>query len=179
MARHHTRAVHTWMPGAAESLTAVLEALAGLDAAALDRRWRQVLGGSAPAGLSTALRMRILAYRLQVRAHGDLDRQTIQALERLAHRHMAEPMGAGDPLPVPDPRARTPGTLLTREWAGTLHSVEVLETGYAWNGTRYDSLSKVAYAITGTKWNGPRFFGLRASTRTAERAAAPKRRRRP
>lgn len=174
MARQHAGTLD-----AAESLTAALEALAGLDAAALDRRWRQVLGGSAPAGLSTALRRRILAYRLQARAYGDLDRQTIQALERLAHRHTAERGTAGDPLPVPDQRARTPGTLLTREWAGTLHSVEVLETGFAWDGRRYDSLSKVAYAITGTKWNGPRFFGLRASARTAERAAAPERRRQP
>jgi hypothetical protein len=33
--------------------------------------------------------------------------------------------------------------------------------GFAWNGTTYESLSKVAFAITGTKWNGPRFFGLR------------------
>ena len=37
----------------------------------------------------------------------------------------------------------------------------VMADGFAWNGTTYDSLSKVAFAITGTKWNGPRFFGLR------------------
>jgi len=37
----------------------------------------------------------------------------------------------------------------------------VLESGFAWNGGTYESLSKVARAITGTNWNGPRFFGLR------------------
>ena len=37
----------------------------------------------------------------------------------------------------------------------------MLESGFAWNGGTYESLSKVARAITGTNWNGPRFFGLR------------------
>jgi len=37
----------------------------------------------------------------------------------------------------------------------------VLADGFAWNGTKYKSLSRVARAITGTRWNGPRFFGLR------------------
>jgi hypothetical protein len=37
----------------------------------------------------------------------------------------------------------------------------VVEQGFAWEGTTYDSLSKIAQAITGSKWNGPRFFGLR------------------
>ena len=37
----------------------------------------------------------------------------------------------------------------------------VMAEGFAWNGSTYPSLSKVARAITGTRWNGPRFFGLR------------------
>ncbi len=53
------------------------------------------------------------------------------------------------------------GTILTREWNGHPHRVMVVDSGFAWMGKTYDSLSKVAFAITGTKWNGPRFFGLR------------------
>ena len=45
-----------------------------------------------------------------------------------------------------------------------MHSVVVLEQGYAWQGVTYASLSRVAQAITGTKWNDPRFFGLREGT---------------
>ena len=63
-----------------------------------------------------------------------------------------------------------PGTLLVREWEGTLQRVMVLETGFAWNGTTYASLSAVARAITGTSWNGPRFFGLREKGRQAQDA---------
>ena len=48
-----------------------------------------------------------------------------------------------------------------REWEGVSHRVMVMAEGFAWNGSTYPSLSKVARAITGTRWNGPRFFGLR------------------
>jgi hypothetical protein len=48
-----------------------------------------------------------------------------------------------------------------RDWNGQTHRVMVVGQGFAWEGTTYDSLSKIAQAITGSKWNGPRFFGLR------------------
>ena len=51
--------------------------------------------------------------------------------------------------------------MLGREWNGQMHRVAVMADGFAWNGSTYPSLSKVAFAITGTRWNGPRFFGLR------------------
>jgi hypothetical protein len=44
------------------------------------------------------------------------------------------------------------------------HTVEVVDGGFEWRGTRYRSLSAVAKAITGTNWNGRVFFGLKAST---------------
>ena len=64
-------------------------------------------------------------------------------------------------MPVPDRVGIRPGTLLVREWEGVPHRVMVMAEGFAWNGSTYPSLSKVARAITGTRWNGPRFFGLR------------------
>lgn len=62
---------------------------------------------------------------------------------------------------MPDRRGHTPGVQLSREWGGRMHTVTVVDAGYAWDGATYPSLSRVAYAITGTKGNGPRFFGLR------------------
>ena len=70
-------------------------------------------------------------------------------------------------IPLPELRAVKPWTLLVREWEGTLQRVVVLESGFAWNGVTYESLSKVARAITGTNWNGPRFFGLRDRARAS------------
>ncbi|MGU3539790.1 DUF2924 domain-containing protein [Methylobacterium sp. A54F] len=155
--------------GEADRVSASLEALAGMDAAALERRWRQIFGTAPPPGLQPAQRARVIAYRLQALAYGDLDRDTTRALDRLAQARSQANQGgeAGSirvSVPVPDRRGHTPGVTLSREWAGVMHTVQVLEQGYAWNGATYDSLSRVAQLITGTKWNGPRFFGLRAKT---------------
>ena len=143
-----------------DRLKAELDRLAGMDLAGLTARWRRVFGRAAPTGLSRALLHRALAYRVQADALGDLDRETSRALDRMARGESAEV------IPPPEPR-RAPGTMLVREWQGTLHSVMVLDEGFAWNGQTYDSLSKVAHAITGTSWNGPRFFGLRQEARAA------------
>src|SRR5215204_1957292 len=100
------------------------------------------------------------AYRIQADAAGDLDPATIKLLDRLGRGEIAE-------IPLPELRAVKPGTLLVREWDGTLQRVVVLESGFAWNAGTYESLSKVARAITGTNWNGPRFFGLRHRARAS------------
>jgi hypothetical protein len=42
-----------------------------------------------------------------------------------------------------------------------MQRVAVMADGFAWNGTTYSSLSRIACVITGTRWNGPKFFGLR------------------
>jgi hypothetical protein len=118
-----------------------------------------VFGGRAP-DLPRALLQRILAYRIQADAAGDLDPTTIKLLDRLGRGEISE-------IPLPELRAVKPGTLLVREWEGTLQRVVVLESGFAWNGVTYESLSKVARAITGTNWNGPRFFGLRDRARAS------------
>src|SRR5215204_1791756 len=133
--------------------------LACADTNSLARRWRVLFGGRAP-DLPGALLQRILAYRIQADAAGDLDPTTIKLLDRLGRGEISE-------IPLPELRAVKPGTLLVREWEGTLQRVVVLESGFAWNGVTYESLSKVARAITGTNWNGPRFFGLRDRARAS------------
>ncbi|WP_020096578.1 DUF2924 domain-containing protein [Methylobacterium sp. 285MFTsu5.1] len=173
-----TAEVETGAASAAYRLAAALDELAGLDAATLARRWRRDFGSAAPPGLSPALRARILAHRLQIRALGDLDRDTAQTLGRLSAgrgtgpgRDRSEPGAAATAtaiaIPVPDRRGQTPGVQLSREWGGRMHTVTVLDVGYAWEGATYPSLSRVAHAITGTKWNGPRFFGLRERAEVA------------
>jgi hypothetical protein len=52
------------------------------------------------------------------------------------------------------------GTRLVREWNGKTHHVDVVQSGFVWNGGRYGSLSAIAREITGARWSGPRFFGL-------------------
>src|SRR5271165_1258052 len=139
-------------------------------------RWRNHWGRLAPAHLSRGLLLRVMAYRLQAEAFGDLDRKTIRMLERLADDAAEKLTANGSASPGSDEHAESkvsaaraayeplilkPGALLIREWQGRLEAGSVVDHGFAWNGATYASLSAVAFPITGTKWNGHRFFGVR------------------
>ena len=90
----------------------------------------------------------MIAYRLQERAFGGLDRESLRFLDGLAWH--------GGP-----PRRRLkPGTVLVRDYQGQRHTVTVVSDGFDWQGATYPSLSAIARAITGTAWSGPRFFAL-------------------
>ncbi len=109
-------------PASASSrLLADLDRLAAMDVASLHRRWRMVFGRAPPEQLPRALLQRALAYRIQADAFGDLDRDTIRMLDRLAREG---PDGAV--IPLPELRATKPGTLLVREWEGALDRVEAV-----------------------------------------------------
>jgi hypothetical protein len=142
--------------------------LGDLDLDALRLRWRRLFRASAPPHLPRHLLLRVIAYRIQANAYGDLDRATLRFLDKIARERETRRASGDKPArkaapaipPMPE-RSLKPGIELVREHAGTLHRVVVLETGFSWNGASYRSLSEVARAITGTNWNGPRFFGLR------------------
>jgi hypothetical protein len=74
------------------------------------------------------------------------------------------------------PRRIKPGSELVRTWKGQSHRVMVLQTGFAYGGETFSSLSEIAFQITGTKWNGPRFFGLRTATKADGKPAADSKR---
>ena len=135
--------------------------LRGLDIVGLRARWQSVFGGESPRHLTRHLLFAVIAYRLQADRFGDLDHTTKQVLDRSVAKE-AGPAISARLANFDQKRAElTPGTVLVREWDRRSQRVMVMADGFAWNGTTYDSLSKVAFAITGTKWNGPRFFGLR------------------
>jgi len=90
----------------------------------------------------------MIAYRLQERAFGGLDRESLRFLDGLA-RHGRLPR-----------RRLKPGTVLVRDYQGQRHTVTVASDGFDWQGATYPSLSAIARAITGTAWSGPRFFAL-------------------
>ena len=164
-----------------DEVSAAVAALEELDIHELRIRWRKLFRSSAPAHLPRYLLLRIIAYRIQANAYGDLDRETARYLDRIAkdyqRRRAAGETGSGKkppPVPpVPENRSLKPGTILAREHDGLLHRVVVIEGGFAWNDTKYRSLSEVARAITGTNWNGPRFFGLRDRKQPQQGATLP------
>jgi len=145
-----------------ETLAGDLASLEQLDLGELRVQFRNRTGRIAPARISRPLLLRVLAYRIQADAFGDLRTDVRRMLEGLASASGTDPSRPGarsSPSRMrPGPR---PGTVLAREWQGRMEQVLVLQEGSAWNGTTYASLSAVALAMTGTKWNGHRFFGLR------------------
>jgi Protein of unknown function (DUF2924) len=152
-------------PREAESLTATVAGLADLNADQLRLQWRNRLGGTVPAHLPRWLLLKVLAYRLQADALGDLDKASLRVIR--ASQGATIDSASGRPFNNRTPRTRdgiglNPGALLVREWKGKLERVMVLDKGFAWNGRTFGSLSRVAKAVTGTSWNGHRFFGLRS-----------------
>lgn len=124
------------------------EQLAWLEDARLQdlrKEWEQRYG-AAPRLRSPDLLRRMLAWRIQADTYGGLDVAT--------RKRLAGQAGGAESL-------LAEGTVITREWRGEKHAVEVANDGFLYNGERWKSLSEVARAITGTRWNGPRFFGLR------------------
>jgi Protein of unknown function (DUF2924) len=152
---------------------AEIKALERLGFDELRLQWRNRWGRLAPARLTRSLLYRLMVYRIQADAFGDLDREIKRMLERLADQAPADPSlanaapadaasrtgaSASSSIGNVAPLVLKPGALLTREWQGRIERVMVLEEGFAWNGKTYASVSAVAFAITGVKWNGRRFF---------------------
>src|SRR5271165_5127013 len=65
---------------ARETLDASIARLSGLNTDQLRLQWRNHLGGVAPAHLPGWLLLRVLAYRIQAAAFGDLDRSILRGL---------------------------------------------------------------------------------------------------
>src|SRR5690242_3036877 len=85
--------------------------LAALDLAALHLQWRNVFGGSAPMHLPRPLLARILAYRLQADAFGDLPdtvRRTLEGFGARGSRRVGQEGGDGSPCR----RRIKPGSIL-------------------------------------------------------------------
>ena len=107
------------------SVFSIVADLEGRDLDGLRRQWRAHLGGEAPAHLPRWLLMRVLAYRLQSNAFGDLDKSIRRNLRS------EKDDGAGVPFDRRAPQTRQgvalkTGALLVREWKSRLR-VMILE----------------------------------------------------
>src|SRR5438105_1930477 len=103
-------------------LSEEVAALASLDLEELRGRWRRLFRARAPAHLPRYLVLRIIAYRIQANAPGDLARETVRFLDAVAEdwqkRRAAGQRSSKRPPPippVPDKRSLKPGTILARE----------------------------------------------------------------
>lgn len=133
-----------------------LEQLEGMSRTGLKAFWVERFGGEAPISRATDLLRRRIAWRLQEELFGGLGTETKRRLRELEKAYERD----ANHKPSSTPKLQT-GTVLTREWKGRVHTVQVNPDGYVYNGQHYRGLSKIAREITGTRWSGPLFFGLR------------------
>src|SRR5882757_4826909 len=134
-----------------------LDRIQSLGVEELRREWRQ-LYKSDPPKISRDLLTLGLGYRLQEIEHGGLGKATRRKLQTIAKGLRT----TGRVVPTPSLSLK-PGARLVREWRGRTHTVTMTEDGFAYAGTSYPSLTKIAKKITGAHWSGPRFFGLLAA----------------
>ena len=148
-----------------------LAELEALPMAALQARWRSLIGSNPPR-YNRGFLLRRLAHRLQELAYGGLSHATRSRMEELLAQAGYDELGCLSARPPSRGRREQPvvGTRLLREWNGEVHEVTAVAGGFAYQGRRYRSLSVIAAAITGTHWNGPAFFGLRPGKQGKEGA---------
>jgi hypothetical protein len=150
-------------PGAADGaadpqVETELHRLTKIPIAELRSRYGELFRTEPPKAFGPDLLRRSIAHRIQELAYGGLSRQHQRLLDQLVRVARAKPNGR-----LELPRRIKPGSELVRTWNRRTYRVVVLESGFAYEGRTYKSLSEIASEITGTKWNGPRFFGLRRS----------------
>lgn len=154
------------------SLAKDIGALQELGLAELRGRYLEVYGEEARSKNLPYLRKKI-AFRIQEQMEGGLSTAAQARIEELSStKATPEPQRVVRRPPLTsapgssvkpggrDPRLPKVGTLLSREFKGFAHEVQVLESEFMYRGRSYRSLSAIAKEITGTPWNGFLFFGL-------------------
>ncbi len=149
-------------------IEAEIARLKTLNTRQMREEWAKTFRRPPPAALTRDLLGRMIAYRIQEKAYGGLDKATVRLLDRYARGQTAHAERLA--------RLKT-GTVVVREYRGELHTVTVVPDGFIWREKTYPTLSTIAYAITGTKWNGYRFFGLKLNASDKQASDPPKRRR--
>ena len=133
----------------------------------LKARYRDLFGEASPSSNRQHLFRRI-AWRLQAARQGALSeraRERAAELATLADIRLRAPGSFWKQVesgssPRRDPRLPPAGSVITRTYGEHRLTVEVLASGFAYNGRKYQSLSAIAHVVTGTRWNGFAFFHL-------------------
>lgn len=135
--------------------------------ARLRERYVELFGQEPPKSFGPDLLRRTVAFRIQEAAFGGVRTPTQRLLDRLVEAVLPHPAGK-----ISVPRRTQAGTVLVRQWQGKSYRVTIMDSGFAYEGRIYASLSEIARLITGTRWNGPRFFGLRKEPALTKAAGA-------
>ncbi|HEY7158944.1 MAG TPA: DUF2924 domain-containing protein [Gemmataceae bacterium] len=154
-----------------QTLNPDIAALPRLTTSELRARYAEVFGDQPPTW-NRVWMLRRIAWRLQALAEGGLSERARRRAEELANdadlrlnppktKDAEAPAERTTIKPLPtkaDDRLPPPATILTRPYKGQIVQVQVLTSGFAYQGQVYPSLSAVAKAVTGSHCNGFLFF---------------------
>jgi hypothetical protein len=152
-----------------------IEALRRLSMKELKLRFRELFDEDSPSSNHQHLYRRI-AWRLQANAEGDLSERALQRARELAEDNQLRLRAPRDfwrglqnskGTTLRDSRLPPVGTVLQRDYQGSMLQVTVAEDGFRYNERTFRSLSAVAQHVTGTRWNGFTFFGINHSPEKA------------
>jgi hypothetical protein len=108
-----------------------------------------VIGDSAPRNMSMYMLKRSIQWHMQCARYNVPKRRA--DIHSNAAQSRIKSIASGPQV----------GSLLLKEWRGTVHEVHrTTENQYVYNGKKFSSLSAVASFITGCRRSGPRFFGF-------------------
>jgi hypothetical protein len=124
--------------------------------------------GEQPPSWNRVWMLKRLTWRLQALAEGGLSERARRRAEELANDadiRLNPPRAKAPGAPAErivtktlsakaDDRLPPPGTILTRPYKGQTVQVQVLQSGFAYQGQVYPSLIAVAKAVTGSHCNG-------------------------
>jgi hypothetical protein len=152
-----------------------IAALPTLSVSQLRLRYAEIFGETTNAAHKGWLVKRI-AWRIQALAEGNLSERARQRAAELANdadlrlsppkpkptEQPTTPTGGPDMATssMPDQRLPPAGAIIQRLYKGQQLQVTVLQSGFAYGGQVFASLSAVAKAITGSHCNGFLFFRL-------------------
>jgi hypothetical protein len=150
-----------------QTLNLEIAALQRMTTSELRVRYTEVFGEQ-PSTWNRLWMLKRLAWRLQALAEGGLSERAHQRAEELANdadlrltMPKAKAVEASVTLtatktlpPLTDDRLPLPGTILSRPYKGQTVQVQVLHSGFAYQGQVYPSLSAVAKVVTGSHCNG-------------------------
>lgn len=136
---------------------AKIAALQKMPIGQIKKMWRDLHQSDAPEFNRTYLINR-LTYRLQELAWDGETEPLEKRIEALARQKLSKNSADDRKRRVNRPLV---GTKLLREYKGVQYEVMVLADGFAFDGRKFRSLSRIAEVITGANWSGPAFFGIK------------------
>ena len=154
-----------------ESILSQIMALKEMPVADLRKKYEELFDSKKTTSSNKTYLWRRLACRLQEIEGGGLSSEGRTKIEELIKEYdpinnnaIRSDSAFGDSasikLKVRDSRLPIPGTIITKEYKGTVLQVKVLEKGFEYNGKLFKSLTGLTKEITGLHWSGYNFFDL-------------------